>query len=329
MKCLVKRSSFVWCAPLVAMALVTFGCSSSEPDPKPGASGGASSTGGSPSGTGHAAASAIPHREPHGGVNVDLAPASDSGAGYTTVIARFFDGPTPEASPLKLDSELGDCKLWVPDFPFCSEPCAPDACTADEECTPYPSPLGVGTLTIEGLGPVLTLQPSSTMQVYQAPSLANPACPAGAPVTASASDLQLEATCIPQLELSGPDPITVMSGQAVKVSWVAAAAEARIRIGLDVAHHGGKKGEIDCDVPDTGSFEIPEPLVTKLVGLGVAGYPTINVTRVSRAVDASRKEVQLLLSSNVVRAVDTGVKSCQESSQCPQGQACLDTKICG
>jgi hypothetical protein len=168
------------------------------------------------------------------------------------------------------------------------------------------------------------------MHVYQAPSMPNPACEEGEPVTATVAGVTLEATCITQLELTGPEPIPVMTGETVQVSWVAATAgDSRIRIGLDIAHHGGKKGQIDCDVPDTGSFEIPASLVTKLIDLGLAGYPTISVTRVSVGSDASQPDLQLVLGSNVIRAVDTGVMSCQETSECPDGQECLDTKVCG
>jgi hypothetical protein len=263
-------------------------------------------------------------------VIVQLRPASEDGDGYTTLIGRFFDGPTPDALPLELDSEEAECQLLVPVFPFCSEPCAPDACTADDVCTPYPEALGAGTLTIEGLGDALMLQPASALQVYQSPSLPNPACAAGDPVTASVPGLSLEAPCIGQLELMGPDPIPVQSGAEVELSWAPPTTTgSKIRIVLDIAHHGGKKGEIDCEVADTGSFAIPEPLVTKLVALGLAGYPTISVTRVSVGTESSQPNVELVLSSNVIRAVDTGVASCQEASQCPADQDCLDTHVCG
>lgn len=330
MRCLLMQPSFVWVAPLFALVFGSSGCSSTEPSPNAGTGGGGGSSGGAAHAAGQAAGATIAYDQLHGGINIDLAPDSDTGEGYTTLIARFFDGLTPNESPLKLDSELGDCQLWVPNFPFCSESCAPAACTANDQCTDYPSPLPAGPLTVTGLGPELTLQPASTMRVYQGPSLPNPACKAGAQVTASVAGLTLEARCIPQLELTGPDPIPVMSGEPVKVSWVSTTdiGDARVRIGLDIAHHGGKKGQIDCSVPDTGSFEIPEPLVTKLVGLGLAGYPTISLTRVSVGIDSKREEVQLVMASNVVRAVDTGVISCQEEWQCPDGHKCLETRVC-
>ncbi|HEY6079810.1 MAG TPA: hypothetical protein VIW29_13440, partial [Polyangiaceae bacterium] len=155
-------------------------------------------------------------------------------------------------------------------------------------------------------------------------------CEAGATVSASASGVALETECIAPLELTGPDPIPVRAGMAVALTWKAAAASAGslVRIKLDVSHHGGSKGEINCEVADTGAFDIPESLVTKLVGLGLAGFPTINLNRVAVGTDAKRPDVTLLLSSDVTRAVDTGVDSCLDPSECESG-ICLDGGTCG
>jgi hypothetical protein len=203
-------------------------------------------------------------------------------------------------------------------------------CTAKDECTPYPDPVAVGKLTVSGLGDSLSLASATSMLIYQSPSLAYPPCEEGAKVSASSERFALEAECITPLELTGADPLPVKSGEVVHVTWVAAAARAksRIRIGLDVSHHGGKKGQIDCNVPDTGSFDIPASLVTKLIDLGLAGYPTINVNRVSLGVDATNPNISLVLSSSVTRAVDTGVKSCMDDVECEEDQTCSAVGTC-
>lgn len=314
------------------VGVLLLGCSSTgETNPVEGSagSGGSAAGGGNNSGGG----SVVPEVDVHGSVIVSLLPASGGDDAYATLTGRFFDGPTPDVLQLELASEAGECQLLVPFAPFCNEACTPGVCTADDECTPYPKPLGLGSLDIGGLGDALSLKPASAMQVYQAPSMPNPPCEAGTQVSATAVDhgLALEAECIGQLELTGPDPVPVMSGEPVVVSWstTGSAPSSRVLIRLDIAHHGGKKGEIVCDVPDSGEFAIPEPLVTELVGLGLAGYPDISVTRVARGVDAKHENAVLVLSSNVLRPVDTGVASCQETSQCPDDQVCLDTKVCG
>jgi hypothetical protein len=319
------------CRCLTLLSLMsTWACEQSS-DAAPNAAGAPSQAGSSGSEGGNDATSGAGGSAVlRGSVVVSMVAASAENEGYSAVLARFFDGPTPPTIPLELDTEQGDCKLLVPSNPFCETPCTPDVCTADDVCTKYPSPVAVGSLTLEGLGETLHLEPSTSMSIYQSPSLPYPPCSDGGAITASAAGFALEAECIAPLELSGADPIPVMSGEPVHVTWVAAPAGAssRIRIGLDLAHHGGKKGEIDCEVPDTGSFDIPEALVSKLVGLGLAGYPTISVSRVSVGADKALSDVVLLVSESQHRAVDTGVDSCQEDVECTAPKVCGPTRTC-
>lgn len=332
-----KRGTFSLPLTLMLASLGGSACSSDKDD-SPGNAAGTSSTGGSGSGgggsgaAGSGAAGGGANVDPsvHGSVVLQLIPPSDSGDGRVSLLGRFFDGATPESFPLELSDEMDDCKLLVPALPFCAEPCAPDVCTAKDTCTPYPKPQAIGTLTVTGLGEPLELTPKSSMQIYQPASLAYPPCAPGDVIKVAAAGLSLEASCITPLELTGPDPIPVMSGQSVKVAWVAeTGGGTRVRIGLDVSHHGGKKGEIDCEVEDTGSFEIPEPLVTKLISLGLAGFPTINVNRVSVGSSSAVPNVTFVVSSDVTRAVDTGVESCLDDSACEAPKTCQPAGICG
>jgi len=327
------RHSFV--TLVVLSCLGSAGCQQSS-DSAPGtagspAGGGASNAAaGSASSAGRAASGSAGVADLHGSIVVSLVAPSDENEGYSGVLGRFFDGPSPSPIPLELDTKQGDCQLLVPSHPFCSTACAPAACTADDVCTKYPEPLSVGPIVIEGLGTTLNLEPMSSMFIYQPPSLPYPPCTEGAPVQASAAGLSLEAECIAPLEVTSAEPIPVKTGMPVHLTWKpAAAAGARVRIGLDLAHHGGKKGEIDCDVPDTGSFDIPEPLITKLISLGLAGFPTISVSRVSVGSDAGQPHVELIVSQSVLRAIDTGVTSCQEDGECTAPETCRDDKTCG
>jgi hypothetical protein len=133
--------------------------------------------------------------------------------------------------------------------------------------------------------------------------------------------------------VTSPEPIPVLAHQAVNLAWTppGRAGISRIQIALEISHHGGYKGEIDCDVADTGAFAIPEPLVTALVNLGRAGYPSVKVTRVATATAPTQPNVHLIVSSLVERAVDTGVISCgaDPTMLCPTGMTCDDAaKIC-
>jgi hypothetical protein len=99
---------------------------------------------------------------------------------------------------------------------------------------------------------------------------------------------------------------------------------------LEISHHGGYKGEIDCDVADTGSFDIPAPLVTALVGLGRAGYPTVQLTRAASATPPGEPGVKLSMPSRSELEVDTGVISCGAASSpdCPSGTTCGPGMTC-
>ena len=81
---------------------------------------------------------------------------------------------------------------------------------------------------------------------------------------------------------------------------------------------------------DSGSLELDGALITELLDLGVAGFPSIIVTRRavgSAAIAAGR--VDLVLSSKVEHFVDiAGLTSCSADSDCPDGQTCQDDLTC-
>jgi hypothetical protein len=167
---------------------------------------------------------------------------------------------------------------------------------------------------------------------YQPPAtLPNPPCDEGADVRATTDSLTLESTCIAQLELTLDATPEVRAGEGLTMSWAAAGIPdiSRVHLVLDVAHHGGKKGEIVCDVPDTGSFEIPESLVTELVSLGLAGFPTIVVTRLAGALGTVESDVAFTIASPIERLVNTGVTSCTDDTECPMGTTCRVELTCG
>src|SRR4029079_1958057 len=115
---------------------------------------------------------------------------------------------------------------------------------------------------------------------YQSDALPNPPCAEGADVSLMADAFSMQEKCIAPFDLA-PGVVAVKRGEAMPLTWNAPSMPdlARVQIRLDISHHGGKKGEIDCAVPDMGAFEIPASLVTDLVDLGLAGFPTVQVAR--------------------------------------------------
>jgi hypothetical protein len=265
---------------------------------------------------------------------VGFKPAASGSTAYTSFLGVVFDGPSPPNPVLKVDSEANGCQLLVPPSLFCSPSCgAAGICTAENVCTPYPTAQNLGVVHVTGLGSSeFTIEPMAPAFNYQpVVTLPFPSCEEGNSVKVTTDQFAVEGKCIAPLDLMGPDPIPVASGKGVALTWAPPGKSgiSRVKIKLDVAHHGGKKGEIVCDIADTGSFEIPASLVTKLVSLGLAGFPTIVVDRVSTASADKQSGVKLVVSSSTERPVDTGVISCSsDDKQCPAGQTCQADLSC-
>jgi hypothetical protein len=303
-------------------------CATSDAPVGSGGAGGAGGSGGS-SGTGGTV---------YGSFIVSL--KNDKPPAFTQFIGRVYDGPQAPSLVLKVDSQEAGCQLLVPKAAFCSPPCNMvyptngGVCIDDNMCMPNPGAVTAGVAHVTGMkGGELTMTPSAPAYVYQ-PTMTLPAnaCDEGADIKVTTDKFTAQTKCIAPFELScGPtEKVSVKSGQPVRLSWKKPAdpTASRVEIVLDIAHHGGKKGEIDCDVPDTGSFDIPATLTTKLVALGLAGFPTIVVRRVSKASPSNEPGMKIQIDADVEREVDTGVVSCTEDKDCPTGQTCQRDLSC-
>ncbi|SRR6266540_1722850 len=266
-----------------------------------------------------------------GNAVVDLFPGDQ----YATFTAQFFDAPTPPPQyPTELKQQQGGCELRTP--VFCDPSCATGTyCSNSKQCVTRPSPIGVGTIHVDGLsGMSLALDPTPPMNNYSGPTLQPfPPCAEGADVSMQSEKVTAAIKCAIALSLTSQVPIPVTSGQPMHVTWTppSVANISRIKVELEISHHGGYKGEIDCDVADTGSFDVPAPLITALVNLGRAGFPTVKVTRISSKSPAGEPGARLAMQSLVEVAVDTGVQSCgiAGAPPCPTGTTCDDNlKIC-
>lgn len=251
---------------------------------------------------------------------------------YSTVTAQLYDAPPPSTIAVKAAQQQGGCTLLTP--VTCTPACGADSyCSNAGACVPRPSPIGVGTLNVTGLeGPALALDPTGPMQNYASPTLYQPngypfpPCSEGSNLTVAAAKFTATNKCIIPLVVTSAAPIPALSGQAAHITWTPPGMTgiSRIRLSLEISHHGGYRGQIDCDVPDTGSFDIPEPLVTALIALGRAGYPDITITRVSSASPSAEPGVNVQMISETKVPVDTGIISCgaNVNDVCPTGKTC-------
>lgn len=328
------------------VALVSLACSSSA-DGTNDPSGSGASTGSSSGGSGGSTGSGEPTGDPTklvGAFQVRSLPAAEPGAaGSTSVIGKIYDGPTPSQLVWELKAEEGGCQLLTPRVPFCNEPCGGSAvCVEDDTCQPYPAAHGAGDVTVTGLNlesGAASLVMSPTANNYQPPAgtkLGYPPADEGQVVRFEASGdffsaFTVEAKGVSPLDLLN-ETIALEPDQPLQLTWTppGEADIAKLHVKLDISHHGGTKGMIECNVEDTGSLDIPASLVKQLLDLGVAGFPTIIVTRKSvGSTTIPPGRVDLVVSSQIEQAVAiAGLTSCNDDSQCPEGQTCQSDLTC-
>jgi hypothetical protein len=277
-----------------------------------------------------------------------VAPIAASGTtaatpGTTSVVGKIYDGAALSEIVWEEAQKDGDCTLLTPRVPFCNTPCGGSAaCVENDTCKPYPLAHSAGQVSVSGLaaeGGGTTFTMSPVVNNYQPPAgvtLLYPPFAEGADVRVDAAGdyyraLTLTAKGIAPLLLTSEN-IPVTTGQPVKITWTppSQSGSTIIRARLDISHHGGTRGKVECETADSGSLEISAPLVTKLLGLGVAGYPTIIVTRESKgSTTIAPGRVDLLVTSDVERAVTiAGLTSCTETTDCASGQTCQSDLTC-
>jgi hypothetical protein len=263
----------------------------------------------------------------------------DGSDAVASVLGVLGDAPTPLQKQHVTTEELGECRLLVPNIPNCSTNCVTmnAVCTADDVCTPKPTPYGVGIVHLTAGSAETDLEyEAKNYQLSADVKLPYPPCKEGEPVTIEAEGgefepFSIETRCIGELEVGGP--FALEPGKPVKLAWSAPQDDelAFIHIRLNISHHGGDRGELQCDVPDTGAYEIPASLVDKLLDLGVAGFPTIQLTRTVVAhAEGEPAKVTLEVKMLVEREVTIpGLVSCaSDSSACPAGQECQTDLTC-
>jgi hypothetical protein len=238
--------------------------------------------------------------------------------------------------------EDGDCRLEVPSVPFCDGGCAGGVCVADGECQPYPTAHTVGEVTLSGVNVTggqaeLTLKEiAKAYQPVAGTTFAYPPFAEGDTIAVHAAGGDYAAF---DLTAKGVAPLTFTStnfalaeGAELVLGWDAAAdpKSSQIHVKLDISHHGGSRGMIECDADDTGELTISAALISELIGLGVAGFPSVIMTRVSSgSAEIAVGRVELVVSSKVERLVTVaGVDSCTEDMDCPDGGVCQADLTC-
>jgi hypothetical protein len=262
--------------------------------------------------------------------------------GYTSVLGKIGNGPTPAQILWVSKMTEGGCQLLTPKVPFCSTPCGGSAaCVGDDKCQDYAIGQDVGTVIVKGVATETgatefmmtavghSYQPTGVMLPY-------PAFAEGAEISVSTgggayAPFTVKSKGIAPLVLTNRAP-KLQNNEAVTFTWNPPAKSdvSKIHVKLDLSHHGGTKGQILCDVADTGSLTLSAAMMTALIKLGVAGFPSVVVTRkaVGSTVIAPGR-VDLTVSQDVEQIVSVaGFIDCTADAECPTGQTCQNDLTC-
>ncbi len=345
---------------LAGLSLCLWGCSSKTDDVP--ASGGSSVGGAATAGTDSGGSASAGKTNTSGNGSGASGGGSSSGArpllgtfkvevtpdengptnGTTSVLGKVNDGPAPLQVAWETVATEGDCRLEKPRVPFCSPSCGGGVCVEDDVCQNYPTAMSVGAATLSGVklsGGETSLVLKEVAKAYQPPAgttFAYPPFAEGDAVHLSAAGgglpgFEVETTGVAPLWLEGEE-FALEPDKALEITWNGASdpKASSVHVKLDISHHGGSKGMIECDLDDTGSLSISAALVTELLGLGVAGFPTIIVSRAASArATVGSGEVALVVASTTERAVSVpGVESCTDTAQCPSGETCQADLTC-
>jgi hypothetical protein len=270
---------------------------------------------------------------------LEIVPTSPT-EGRANIIGKVFAGAYPSTKIWNHADESGDCVLEIPRVPFCNPACGSDACVADGVCQAYPAVKQVGDVVVTGLNALdgstsfTLIEVNGTYQKPPAVELAWPIFEEGGAVRFDAAGGDFTPF---SLEAKGIAPLVVTSGNlaldpeaSLDLTWEPASdpEDSIVHVQLDISHHGGTKGHIQCETADDGSLSIAAPLISQLIDLGVAGFPTILLSRRSvgsALVSAGR--VDLTIYSNQELAVEVpGLVSCTDNSQCESGVCGPDLK---
>ncbi|MBL8786434.1 MAG: hypothetical protein JNJ59_16145 [Deltaproteobacteria bacterium] len=208
-----------------------------------------------------------------------------------------------------------DCRLLLGENPFCDPFCDGTLCTAPNVCTPYPALLSAGTLTVSGGGgrPVV-LEPDVTGYgtSFEAQTFAD-----GTAITFAAAGGEVPAfaetlTAPPTIVVADLDRVSLKSPLVFDWDAPTTSNDTRvlIRLQADRGQHGRALSAIlECDVPDTGHFEIPSTLQSQYVAddlWGCGKCPASSITRyAAKRIQVGSHEVALRVESSAVFLLTT------------------------
>lgn len=260
------------------------------------------------------------------------------GENRTIFLGAVSDKVSPTAVPELVASE-STCSLVAPQNPFCNPSCpSGQTCAGQNECVDSPRKVSAGTAKIVGALAEVEAEASAITDDYSSTLFDPfPAFVPGAAISltfdgADTEPFTLQGWGVTPM-LTDTDVVSVATGSGAMLQWDAAGADverSEVYINFSVNVHGAVTGWIECTAEDDGSFEIPEPLVTQLINMGLSGFPRATLGR--RSVDRTTIAsgcVDFEVSSEVTIDLEVdGLISCDRDDDCPDGQSCSGTHAC-
>ena len=274
-----------------------------------------------------------------GTFQISLKTAIENEKAYTSFFGKVFDGKTPSTTIWEEKNSIGECKLLIPRIPFCEQPCTSGSvCTEDNICQSYPGEINIGIIQLEGLQTIsgettINIEPVANNYQLVGVELEFPPFSERDDIILKAegnlevSSFTLTTKGITPLELKN-DSIPIEQAKSVTLNWTPPSSntKSKIYVKLDVSHHGGTKGKIECETEDSGSLVIAANLLKSLLDLGVAGFPTVIL---SRKVKDQIGQIEFTIVSTFEKLVTIdGVVSCFNDSDCPENQKCQSDRQC-
>lgn len=246
---------------------------------------------------------------------------------YASVAGHVTNGVVP-LEVLQAKEQEGNCRLMRKENPFCDPPCgAGQLCNHDGTCLAYPENQSVGTVTVDGLLVDVQMEPSIT-NAYAETDVPFPMFENGSKVTLTAAGGEA-----PGFTLIGygvddlvvdSNVLTLVKGEDLTVEWDGSDGQGSIYMRLNVDQHGNSPVTMVCDLPDTGTADLPGGLLTLLLEYGVSGFATFDIYR--RTIDSSWNGdacVELRTFSFAPgKVLVEGHVPCFSDAECPDGEVC-------
>jgi len=262
-----------------------------------------------------------------GQFSLSLLAASGTTPAYTQFSGAVYDRVDPSTVWLT-KMTVGSCSVLTGPTYTCATKCtSPQICVAQDTCGPSRTVQDAGAIMLRGLGCPRTESPAGASGYFDGlTGLPYPPATPGAAVSITAAGataaFTLSGQGVEPLQFDG-SALTLVSGQDLAVSWtppnVAGGAQT-IKITIDAAHHGGTSARLECvGLPDTGAATIDGGLIAFLISQGVAGFPTIDVTR--QTADSTTLATGCV-DFTVASTVSSPITVCQSAGACVKSCNC-------